>query len=65
MDNWQLLLTLLNSGEYVSGEELGVRLGVSRAAVWKQIKRLRADLSIVGLLVLAFIVSPSHYSLFN
>ena len=43
MDNWQLLLTLLNHGEYISGEELGVRLGVSRAAVWKQIKRLRDE----------------------
>lgn len=30
-------------GEYVSGEALAEQLGVSRAAVWKAIDRLRAD----------------------
>lgn len=34
------LITLLSSGEVRSGEELGSALGVTRAAVWKQLKRL-------------------------
>ncbi len=35
------LLEQLGGGETVSGNELGARLGISRAAVWKQIDRLR------------------------
>jgi BirA family biotin operon repressor/biotin-[acetyl-CoA-carboxylase] ligase len=35
-----LLLPVLADGEYHSGEELGGVLGVSRAAVWKQIKKI-------------------------
>lgn len=35
------LLTLLSDGSYHSGEALGARLGVSRAAIWKQVKMLR------------------------
>lgn len=34
------LLNLLADGQFHSGEELGERLGVSRAAVWKQLKKL-------------------------
>ena len=33
----------LHRGEYVSGEELAVSLGVSRAAVWKAVERLRKE----------------------
>lgn len=35
------LLIALAAGEAVSGRELATRLGISRAAVWKQIERLR------------------------
>ena len=35
------LLNLLSDGEFHSGEELGVALGVSRMAVWKHLKVLR------------------------
>lgn len=34
------LLALLADGQFHSGEELGNALGVSRAAVWKQLKKL-------------------------
>ena len=36
----ELLLPVLADGEFHSGEELGAVLGVSRAAVWKQIKKI-------------------------
>jgi biotin operon repressor BirA-like protein len=35
------LLDQLSGGATVSGSELGARLGISRAAVWKQVDRLR------------------------
>ncbi len=35
------LLHLLESGNYVSGEEMSQTLGVSRTAIWKQLKALR------------------------
>ncbi len=35
------ILSFLGSGEWVSGEEMATRLGISRAAVWKQIRSLR------------------------
>ncbi|MDO9476258.1 MAG: bifunctional biotin--[acetyl-CoA-carboxylase] ligase/biotin operon repressor BirA [Pseudohongiella sp.] len=35
------LLTLLSDGSFHSGEALGSRLGISRAAIWKQIRSLR------------------------
>jgi len=38
----QQLLTIMADGEYHSGEELGDILGVSRTAVWKQVKKLEA-----------------------
>lgn len=44
------LISLLADGEFHSGEDLGNSLGVSRAAIWKQISRLQAlglDLDIV------------------
>jgi BirA family biotin operon repressor/biotin-[acetyl-CoA-carboxylase] ligase len=41
VDN-SILLTILADGEYHSGEELGAQLGVSRAAVWKQLHKLEA-----------------------
>ena len=41
----QALLALLEArrGAYLSGEEAAGRLGVSRAAVWKAVRALRAD----------------------
>lgn len=36
------LLNLLADGGFHSGESLGARLGISRAAVWKQVRELRA-----------------------
>ena len=36
------LMRLLSDGEVNSGEQLGEALGVSRAAVWKQLKKLEA-----------------------
>lgn len=36
------LLKLLSDGEYHSGDALGAALGVSRTAVWKQLKKLEA-----------------------
>lgn len=36
----QQILSILADGQFHSGEELGRRLGVSRAAVWKQLKKL-------------------------
>ncbi len=36
------LIRLLGDGDYHSGEQLGERLGVSRTAVWKQLKKLEA-----------------------
>lgn len=36
------LLTILADGNFHSGEELGTRLGVTRAAVWKQLKKLES-----------------------
>ena len=38
----QQLLTVLASGEAVSGEWLAERAGVTRAAIWKQIEALRS-----------------------
>ncbi|BBI58979.1 hypothetical protein HSBAA_02850 [Vreelandella sulfidaeris] len=35
------LMRLLSDGEVHSGEQLGETLGISRAAVWKQLKSLR------------------------
>ncbi|WP_078391138.1 biotin--[acetyl-CoA-carboxylase] ligase [Shouchella patagoniensis] len=35
------LLRLLQSGNYVSGEEMSTSLGVSRTAIWKQLNTLR------------------------
>ena len=40
MQHARALLALLADGEYRSGEEIGRRLHVTRAAVWKQIKKL-------------------------
>jgi len=36
------LIRLLSDGEFHSGEQLGERLGVSRAAVWKQLQKLES-----------------------
>jgi BirA family biotin operon repressor/biotin-[acetyl-CoA-carboxylase] ligase len=40
------LLKLLQDGRFHSGEALGVALGVSRSAVWKQLQVLQAELSL-------------------
>lgn len=37
------LLSLLADGEFHSGDDLGEMLGVTRAAVWKQIQRLQEE----------------------
>jgi BirA family biotin operon repressor/biotin-[acetyl-CoA-carboxylase] ligase len=37
------ILDYLGGGSWVSGEEMASRLGISRAAVWKQVKSLRAN----------------------
>lgn len=37
------LLQLLADGEFHSGEELGRQLGISRAAIWKQVQRLEQE----------------------
>lgn len=42
-DKSDILACLRNSGEYVSGQQLCDRLGVSRTAVWKVIKRLKEE----------------------
>ncbi len=42
MQTQQRLLTMLGDGAVHSGNELAAALGVSRAAVWKQLQRLRA-----------------------
>jgi BirA family biotin operon repressor/biotin-[acetyl-CoA-carboxylase] ligase len=36
------LLAILADGDFHSGEELGAQLGVTRAAVWKQLKKLES-----------------------
>ena len=36
------LLRILSDGQFHSGEEIGEALGVSRAAVWKQLQKLEA-----------------------
>jgi BirA family biotin operon repressor/biotin-[acetyl-CoA-carboxylase] ligase len=41
------LLKLLQDGQFHSGEALGAALGVSRAAVWKQLQALQGELGIV------------------
>ena len=45
MGTKEQLLTLLekNRGTYFSGEDIAERLSVSRAAVWKAVKSLRAE----------------------
>ena len=39
----KILKELKNADDYVSGQQLCERLGVSRTAVWKHIKALRAE----------------------
>lgn len=43
MQSYQEVLKLLheNQGNYLSGEEMGTRLGISRGAIWKAIETLR------------------------
>jgi|TARA_B110000503_G_scaffold45844_1_gene74914 BirA family transcriptional regulator, biotin operon repressor / biotin---[acetyl-CoA-carboxylase] ligase len=36
------LLIILSDGKYHSGEDLGKELGISRSAVWKQVKKISA-----------------------
>ncbi|WP_442114243.1 bifunctional biotin--[acetyl-CoA-carboxylase] ligase/biotin operon repressor BirA [Pseudomonas sp. NUPR-001] len=40
------LLKLLADGRFHSGQDLGVALGVSRSAVWKQLQHLEAELNL-------------------
>src|SRR5574344_1147475 len=39
----KILQQLKNSDDYVSGEELSKQLGITRSAIWKYIKALRAE----------------------
>ena len=39
----KILKELKNADDYVSGQQLCERLGVSRTAIWKHIKALRAE----------------------
>lgn len=39
----EILSLLLSADDYISGEEIAVKFGKSRAAVWKAIKSLQAD----------------------
>ena len=39
----QILSLLRNSGEYISGQEICQRFGVSRTAVWKAVKQLKEE----------------------
>lgn len=41
------LLNLLKDGRFHSGQDLGVALGVSRSAIWKQLQHLESDLGLV------------------
>ena len=41
-----MLLNLLKDGRFHSGEALGVALGVSRSAVWKQLQHIEAELNL-------------------
>ncbi len=40
------LLNLLKDGRFHSGQDLGVALGISRSAVWKQLQHLEAELGL-------------------
>lgn len=40
------LLNLLKDGRFHSGQDLGVALGISRSAVWKQLQQLEAELGL-------------------
>ena len=40
------LLKLLKDGRFHSGQDLGIALGVSRSAVWKQLQHLEAELNL-------------------
>ncbi len=40
------LLNLLKDGRFHSGEALGIALGISRSAVWKQLQHLEAELGL-------------------
>ncbi|WP_213879433.1 bifunctional biotin--[acetyl-CoA-carboxylase] ligase/biotin operon repressor BirA [Pseudomonas sp. dw_358] len=40
------LLKLLKDGKFHSGQDLGVALGISRSAVWKQLQLLQAELNL-------------------
>ncbi|MCX4341004.1 MAG: biotin--[acetyl-CoA-carboxylase] ligase [Lachnospiraceae bacterium] len=42
-DRSDILASLRNAGDYVSGQQLCERLGVSRTAVWKVIKQLKEE----------------------
>jgi len=41
------LLGLLSDGKFHSGDELGKSLGVSRAAVWKQVQKTQEDMGVM------------------
>lgn len=39
----KVLLLLKGSSDYISGEELSQRMGITRSAIWKYIKSLRDE----------------------
>jgi BirA family biotin operon repressor/biotin-[acetyl-CoA-carboxylase] ligase len=46
VETMQTLLKLLGDGEFHSGEDLGLALGVSRTAVWKKLQQIQNELGI-------------------
>ena len=40
------LLDILKDGQFRSGEELGLRLGITRSAVWKRIRKINSSLGV-------------------
>ena len=47
MTNISVLLDYLSDGEFHSGEDLATQIGVSRTAIWKQIKKINEKFPIV------------------
>lgn len=45
MNSKRILLTLLQEaqGEFVSGQQIGIKMGLTRAAIWKNVELLRAE----------------------
>lgn len=44
---YEIIKTLRDAGEFISGETLSAQLGVTRAALWKHIKAMQADGAVI------------------